>query len=190
MDPYILTTRDEYKSNLYIAILLWIIIIPCGIICYNKDVQRLIWLGLLIFSFAALWCIYDYIKHLDKRKSEVILMISENGIDIKEGSRIKKIYWTDITTITFYMGTLRMEGLMMSISVLGKRSVSFSFFKYSPSFCNLRKLVKTIRYYSGNPNIIKFKSGLHRIMEPGDSRDGSLIHFGGWGGSTVRNYKH
>lgn len=167
MDSFILTTRDEYRSNLYIAILLLIIIIPSCILCYNNNIHNLIWLGLFVFSLVALWCIYDYIRYSDKRNSQEILVVNKNGITIKNGIEIKQINWTDITAITLYMGSSRMDGLMMSISVYGKNSVKFSFFKFSLSIRRLRRLVKTIKYYSMSPNILKYKSGLRWILEPG-----------------------
>lgn len=151
MNSYKLTKRDEDKLGFYISICLSIIVIPCIAHMLYVGIYGKPLLGLLLISLCPL---YNILKYFICKDSYNTFLINSDGLLIRQGATNEMLKWKDIKSISFHLGKWRLDGLVMDISVIGEKRITFSFFNYRPGV-RIKEIKKAIMYFSKNPEIIK-----------------------------------
>lgn len=153
MDSYVLTKKDEYKLGFYISICLFVIIIPCFVYMLYWGIYGKPLIGLLLITQCPLYSILRFLAFKDDN-NYYTLLIDDDGLLIRQGGTNEKLKWNKIKSISFHLGKWRLDGLVMDISVTGKKRIMFSFFNYIPGV-SIKKIKNAILLFSKNPDIIK-----------------------------------
>lgn len=156
MDSYVLTKKNEYKLGFYISICLFVFIIPCFIYMLYMSIYGKPLIGLLLITLCPLYNIFRFLTFKEDN-NYYTLLIDDEGLLIRQSDTNEKLKWNQIKSISFHLGKWRLDGLVMDVSVIGKKRITFSFFNYTPGV-SIKEIKKAILFFSKNPAIIKRES--------------------------------